>query len=89
MTDKNVDWDYQGRPYHRRRLTLEEAKADLPRLLWRLRDRVMKLPDGSMAGRSRGGWYYLNENGPDFERPVEVHQLNRSDHSAPIAQPRE
>ena len=72
MAIENVDSDYHGRPYRRRRPTLEELKQQpLPPEQW---DLVVELPDGSRAVRARGAWYAIDEEQerPDFDRPVEV-----------------
>ena len=73
MAIENVDSDYHGRPYRRRRRpTLEELKQQpLPPEQW---DLVVELPDGSRAVRARGAWYAIDEEQerPDFDRPVEV-----------------
>ena len=72
MADESVDSDYHGRPYRRRRLTLEELKQQpLPPEQW---DLVVELPDGSRAVRARGAWYAIDEEQqrPDFDRPVEI-----------------
>lgn len=66
MADENVDSDYQGHPYRRRRLTVDEEIARLRR-----RGILVDLPDGSVAVRTRSGLYHVNEGGIDFERPVE------------------
>ena len=72
MANENVDSDsdYHGRPYRRRRPTLEEIKQQpLPPEQW---DLMVRLPDGSLAVAARAGWYVFDEEQerPDFDRPI-------------------
>ncbi len=71
MAEENVDSDYHGRPYRRRRRpTLEELlQQPLPPEHW---DLMVRRPDGSLAVHARGGWYVFDEEQaqPDFDRPI-------------------